>query len=51
MERVNERPIEVTELSDEQLDAVAGGYKWDEGCRRSAIRDGSATVVLPPLKP
>ena len=51
MERANEELMEVTELSDAELDEVAGGYKWEEGCRRSAIRDGSATVVLPPLKP
>jgi hypothetical protein len=51
MDRTKEEQTEVIELSDAQLDAVAGGYKWDVGCRRAAIRDGSATVVLPPLKP
>ena len=51
MERTNDKQKDVAELSTTELDAVAGGYKWEEGCRRSAIRDGSATVVLPPLKP
>jgi hypothetical protein len=51
MDRANEKQMDVAELSDAELNAAAGGYKWEEGCRRAAIRDGSATVVLPPLKP
>ena len=51
MDRAKDERKEVAELSDAELEAAAGGYKWEEGCRRAAIRDGSATVVLPPLKP